>query len=256
MKLLQKLLIQIKHPVIALYNIYFFLEGYICKNILGLRKTWEFDNGLKVYKDQLIGFQILRYKKINLHEPEEEPMFCRQFEGYSGRGVFLDVGAAAGYYSFLTRKLCPKIPIHAFNPRDDFFKMMGENVLLNEMSDIHIHKLALSNATGTCGVSDGWGGKITSTGNIQKTTFDEFLKTLPKNEVVFLVKMDIQGEEYNALCGAEKSHKRIKHWFVETHSRELHEKCESILESFSCKVTFNQFEIESQPSGLLVASRQ
>lgn len=215
------------------------------------REVWEFDNGVKVYKDQLIELQIERYKNINLHEPEEEKIFCRILNGYRGDGVFVDIGAAAGYYCFLARKLNSDIEIHAFNPSRRFVEMMKKNMKLNNIYDIRIHREAISRAVGRCDIKDGWGGSITNGNSVNRTTIDNFYRKLGKN--IYLIKMDIQGEELNALKGVSESFSHIKNVIIGTHSGLIHKECLGILGSKGYDIPFESEKVGNQPDGIIVA---
>lgn len=249
--MLSRLLVQLKHPRLFFYNLYHLVKSELLK-VLGHRAIWKFANGIEFYQDQLIGFQILRYMKENYHEPEVEKFFTEIIKKYDD-GVFIDVGAAGGYYSFLAKKLQPKIEIHAFNPSPVFQKMMTDNMTLNKISDIHIHKIAISDQEGFCNIEPGWGGKITSQGNIPMTTITKFLNELNKD--CFLIKIDIQGHELAALEGAKEVLGRIKNIIMESHTPEIHSKCLGILKSHDFKIDFESFEVVGQPSGLIVAKK-
>lgn len=211
---------------------------------------WEFDNGVKFYQKYLIPSQIRRYKRINLHEPEEEKLFVKVIEAHQG-GMFVDVGAAGGYYSILARKLHPTIPIHAFNPRPEFIAMMREHMGLNGTPDITIHPEAISSSNGRCGIKPKWGGGIKADGNIRKRTIDDFLR----GRRAHLVKLDIQGEEDKALVGARKSFKHVKHWIIGTHGATKHAACVRILRNNGYRIAFKQTRVPNQPDGIVWAVR-
>ena len=124
-------------------------------------RCWTFDNGIKCYRKYFLDLHLEKYAVVNVHEPEEEAIFCAILEKYDGKGIFLDVGAAWGYYSFLARKLCPDIEIHAINPDDYFVGAMRDNMTLNDVHDVHIHPVAISDSVGKCRIVSGsYGDRI------------------------------------------------------------------------------------------------
>ena len=132
---------------------------------------------------------------------------------------------------------------------------MRENMLLNDNSNgIKVIPEAVSNNVGYCGLTRGWGGKITSTGTTKMTTINQFISD-EKILNVFLIKLDIQGEELNALKGAVGSFNKIENFILESHTAELHNKCENLLVLNGYKLSYSNFEVGDQPSGLIVASK-
>ena len=80
------------------------------------RAIHTFDNGVRVYEDQLLEEQRARYRKRNVHEAEEEEIFVDLIRRLPPDGCFVDVGAAIGYYLILARKLSPRLTIHGVEP--------------------------------------------------------------------------------------------------------------------------------------------
>mgnify|MGYP001054804054 CR=1 FL=1 len=221
---------------------------------------WRFDNGVRVYKRDFTTFQIDRFralkaKKLNFHEPEEERLFQRILKDYHGKGAFLDVGAHVGYYSLLARKLNPHIEIHAFNPDSKCIEMMKRTMRLNNIYDIHLHREAISDRVGKCDIAPGdAAARITEDGKIEKTTIDNFLRSMRSS--IYLIKMDIQGEESNALKGAQGSFPRIENILVGTHGEEMHNRCLHILTSNGYEIPFESASVENQPDGIIFATSQ
>ena len=71
------------------------------------RAIHTFDNGVRVYEDQLLDEQRARYERRNVHEAEEEEIFVDLIRRLPPDGCFVDVGAAIGYYLILAHKLLP-----------------------------------------------------------------------------------------------------------------------------------------------------
>ena len=90
------------------------MDKWICPDPLSClamaRAAHTFDNGIKVYDDHLLPLQRERYKKHNVHEADEEEHFINIIRSLPPDGVYLDIGAAVGYYAMLARRLSPPLP--------------------------------------------------------------------------------------------------------------------------------------------------
>ena len=76
------------------------------------RAIHTFENGVRVYEDQLLDEQRERYRKRNVHEAEEEEIFVELIRRLPADGCFVDVGAAIGYCLTPSRQLAPYLTIH------------------------------------------------------------------------------------------------------------------------------------------------
>src|SRR5207249_4175586 len=61
---------------------------------------------------------------------------------------FADIGANIGYYSVLAGKLNDKMNIYAFEPSEAPYYFLKENIKLNQLKNVHIYKIALTNFKG------------------------------------------------------------------------------------------------------------
>ncbi|MCA9308388.1 MAG: FkbM family methyltransferase [Patescibacteria group bacterium] len=238
---------QLKNPKLFIYNLFHLIKCFLFPNLV-----WEFDNGIRFYQKYLIGFQILRYKKINLHEPDVEAVFLDIFKSYKDKGCFIDVGAAGGYYSILIKNHLTKIVVHAFNPHPYFFKMFKDHLALNKVrGDVFQHKVAISDHIGNCDISGGWGGGIIDGDSVAMSTLDAF-STEANISDVFLLKIDIQGAELAALKGASELLKRTQFVICETHTSQLYKQCKDLLELSGHTVLQESAKVVSHEGGLLV----
>jgi FkbM family methyltransferase len=121
-------------------NLFHVMFLFFCTRTLSEAATvgdiWTFDNSVRVRTEHITESQIARYKangSANLHEPEEEILFKDLLLEAPQDGIFVDVGAAIGYYCFLAHKLMPKFQIHAINPLDEFQHKLEEDAKLNGM---------------------------------------------------------------------------------------------------------------------------
>lgn len=230
-----------------------------------------FDNGVKVYKRHLLDTQLERYAKFNLHEPEEEVLFIKVLQDIDPEyGVFLNIGAAIGYYVFLARRLHPKLEIHAFEPLQTHRSYMQENLELNEitMDGIKIHSEAISSREGSATfLQRGYGSSLKQEKHLRiqspsavlqsevgVTMLDTFQKSLGKS--IDLVQMDVQGFEIDVLAGSIQllKDKLVKTWIVGTHGNNIHAECRKILMSYGYKIIYDDMNTKHQPDGILMAS--
>jgi FkbM family methyltransferase len=98
--------------------------------------VYEFDNGVRILKSHLVAAQMFRYQRnpVKLHEPHEEEWFVSLIFGATKGSIFLDVGAAAGYYCLLALRLRPNMAVVAINPSVYFRNALVQNAALQATS--------------------------------------------------------------------------------------------------------------------------
>jgi FkbM family methyltransferase len=114
------------------------------------RQIHAFDNGVRVFDDQLVPGQRERYQIRNVHESEEEDIFVELIQALPANGCFIDIGSAIGYYVLLAKKLSPQLVIHAVEPLERHRMFFLENMTLNGLSptDFTIHKEGIYSVEG------------------------------------------------------------------------------------------------------------
>jgi len=128
--------------------------------------------------------------------------------------VVFDVGANIGYTALrLSQELEQSGIVYAFEPDPYNFKRLEENVNLNPQSSINIERYGLGNQEGRLKLAvvttDNLGGNrisIEADGDynwIDITTIDIFC-TKHQLSMVDLIKIDVEGFEFNVLKGAEQ----------------------------------------------------
>jgi len=132
--------------------------------------------------------------------------------------VFIDGGAHMGVYSILLADRFKEV--HAFEPQRRTYNQLCGNIFINEKNNIYTHNVALTNlananTTKTLSiVSDDGGGST-----LQKTTehvqATELVKTATIDSLhldsVGLIKLDVEGSEYEAIEGAQHTIKRCNY---------------------------------------------
>jgi FkbM family methyltransferase len=205
--------------------------------------------------------QVERYAAgLNLHEPVEEEWVVKLLQSLPpGRAVFVDVGAAVGYYCFLVAKHRPDAELHAYEPDPENHARIRENAALNGVTGIHIHGEAVGPQRGFAVlVGSGFTGFLAPPGTpggrpVAMTTIDDIAAGLG---TVQLLKMDIQGGEVMALMGAQRAlqNRLVINWVVGTHSAQIHAMCLDLFRKHGYRILFEALKIEHQPDGLIVAT--
>lgn len=132
--------------------------------------------------------------------------------------IVLDVGANIGYFTLLFSRLTgPNGKVIAFEPSDYAFDLLQKNTSINDIKNVELIKKAVSNTSGKISFNEGPEGfdvysstqEITHPSaqkvkflskNIEAITLDDFLSERGiKN--VDLIKIDVEGAEYNVLKG-------------------------------------------------------
>jgi len=254
------------------------------------RAIHTFDNGVRVFEDQLWEGQRARYEKRNVHEAEEEDIFIDLIRRLPPDGCYVDVGAAIGYYLILARKLAPGLTIHGVEPLARHRLLLSENLALNGLTDgdFIIHPEGLTSSEGSESFMDrGYSSRLAPVGEKSKVSLSarwkRFLESIglrrPKSETltiptitldtlvrrigrsIDLLQMDVQGLEVEVLRGATESMKTgaVKTFLIGTHGRAigltLHEECRELLQASGYTIEIDQPDTKEQPDGILVASK-
>jgi len=252
------------------------------------RLIHTFDNGVRVYEDQLLDEQRARYQKRNVHEAEEEEIFIDLIRRLPPTGCFVDVWAAIGYYLILAHKLSPRLAIHGVEPLERHRRFLNENLILNGLTrdDFVIHAEGLTSSAGSQTFMDrGYSSRLAPEGAKPGISLSARWKRLletvglrePRNEIITiptitldafvrrvgrpidLLQMDVQGLEMEVLKGGTESMKAgaVRTFLIGTHGRArgltLHEDCRDLLRTSGYTIDIDQPDTKEQPDGILVA---
>ena len=250
-----------------------------------------FENGVRVFEDQMLEEQRARYRKRNVHEADEEEIFVRLIRSLPPDGCFVDVGAAIGYYLILARKLSPGLTIHGVEPLARHRRFLADNMRLNELAedDFTIHCEGLTSADGEETFHDrGYSSRLDDAKGERKLHFSARWKRLLQGlglrkskdvtlrvstitldtlvrrigRPIDLLQMDVQGLEVEVLKGAEASLQAgtVKTFLIGTHGRArgltMHEDCRRLLTSHGYLIDVDNPAPSDQPDGILVATKQ
>lgn len=160
-------------------------------------------------------------EKIALADHERE--LLESFLAQVGPGeTVLDIGANIGLYSLpIALKTGPGGRVHAFEPVPLWFGRLEENLRLNGIGNVFVHKVGLSDRSGACGftmkndqgsgmgsIMHGFGGNLNAaeraTIEIRLERGDDYLSAqgIP---VPRAVKIDVEGAEIRVMRGLQET---------------------------------------------------
>ena len=157
-------------------------------------------------------------------------IFCESIydvRGFTpGRGQWVvDVGANYGDTAIWWAKTFGS-KVFAFEPLVDVYNELNENVKLNGV-DVITYNVALGNGKEIKGNSSGNMFSIGGSTKIKTIKLDDYLF-----ERLNLLKIDVEGFEYEVLQGAKKTISRYRpKIIIETHSKNLRKVCHEFLSS-------------------------
>lgn len=156
---------------------------------------------------------------------------------HEGKGdLFVDVGACYGRITLLVAGNYKRVLAIEPDPRN--VKTLSANVTYSHAKNITILPIAISDkdGIGMLYMNDdaGWSGVVTATDGV---TGDIPIKTctiasLLGNEKVDIIKVDVQGHEWQLLEGAVPVIGNIKSWLVELHNLKRKNELESWFTGF------------------------
>ncbi|MDW8002917.1 MAG: FkbM family methyltransferase [Deltaproteobacteria bacterium] len=171
---------------------------------------------------------------LGSYEYEKQRLFC-QF--VSEGDIVFDIGAHVGFYTLLASVLVgERGRVFAFEPLPENVKMLQTHLRINKVNNVTVLELAVTDRDG---VSFFELGESSSTGRLSERGHLKVqvssIDSLVQEAVVpapSLIKMDIEGAEFEALQGASGIlRERRPVIFLATHGRNTHEACCHFLKS-------------------------
>lgn len=160
----------------------------------------------------------------------------------NARALIVDIGAHIGLFSLYASALNQNVKILSYEPEEENFKNLKENLKQNHIQNVTAKNLAVAGKEGIAtlyisedshnhsldknakGIRPGANScSRHSTGNdncflgrkVQATTLDKILST---HAVCDLVKMDCEGAEFEIVSSAQpETLKKVKRFFIEYH---------------------------------------
>lgn len=140
------------------------------------------------------------------------------FVSHKNKGYFIDIGANIGTTSiYMKKKKCESLQYIAFEPLNENYKMLQNNIILNDCVDIRTEKLALSNKNapvcmiatpenfGASYISDGLNHNALSE-LVESVRLDDYLKqhNIEFSEISYIW-LDVEGHEVCVLEGMQET---------------------------------------------------
>jgi FkbM family methyltransferase len=164
---------------------------------------------LKLYTDSVLSETIYVGRFEN-----EEIDFVKRY--LTSGDVFLDIGANVGLFTIVgASKVGPKGRVYSFEPVKKTFGRLTENINLNNLNNTKAYNLGLSNEDGELEMTtsadgfDAWNsfGKPSAGSSfiLEKVPTFKLDSWIADEKIahVSLVKIDVEGWEYNVILGAK-----------------------------------------------------
>lgn len=141
--------------------------------------------------------------------------------------VVIDAGAHIGTFSLLCKLINPKTNIFAIEPHPDNLEILKQNLVINKANNIQIIPYALSDKKETTKLwfkTNKYDGATVQQGSTQNKSFVEVktitLKEIAMDKKIDILKMDIEGAEYEILKKeAPRLSQRVNKLVLEYHDK-------------------------------------
>ncbi|MGC1708711.1 MAG: FkbM family methyltransferase [Nitrosotalea sp.] len=173
-------------------------------------------NGITMYlnpKDKAVSYYLSR---DGMWEPFETELMKKFFNKTTN---FIDIGAHIGYYALICASVANQGSVLSFEPEEENYKILKENITLNNFENVIALDYAISNKNDTIDLY------LSNEGNTGDNRFfpNDFREITEKRKQIKVkcitldsyllqhkiepdvIKMDIQGSEFLALQGMEKT---------------------------------------------------
>lgn len=178
----------------------------------------------------LSGGKVLRVL-TGSYEPRQTDLFERWVT--EGATVF-DLGAHTGYYTLLAARFVgTRGRVVAFEPNPRNLRVLRSHVRMNRLANVEVVAGAAADAEGVGSFVRGSGsgtGHLGGSGGIEVPTTTVDAVARRTGLVPTVLKIDVEGSELAALCGAESTLRSAAPTiFLSVHGRQMHRGCSEFL---------------------------
>lgn len=211
---------RVKNSTIGLalnnYRLKLSYRSYTVKNLQ------QFDDFKKLLQDKVSidTFEMIRSKRLNnvvsnmYIKHHQDQYFCFNELGivYSNKEFFVDAGAFDGdtMESFIRNVGKNFKEIHSIEPDQTNYQKLTRKIQKLKIANIYAHNMGVWNHETELGFSDNASESsklnTSNSGKIKVNSIDNLFSDKP----VSFIKMDVEGAEYKALLGSEKTIKKNK----------------------------------------------
>jgi FkbM family methyltransferase len=147
----------------------------------------------------------------------------------------LDIGAHIGLTTLYFKRLFPNSTITAYEPHPESFRLLSRNVELNELKGVTLYALAVNTSSDPLILhaetdQDAWRSTLSfhaGAWNDSQPTAPITFPGVALSEVLFLpydvVKIDVEGFEFELVNSAKAKLRQGKHWLIEVHGSHLYD---------------------------------
>lgn len=145
--------------------------------------------------------------------------------------MVFDIGANVGYYTLLSSvKVGTGGKVFALEPSPRCLAFLKRHIELNSITNVEVFDLAVAGTSTSAKFEEGPSlsmGRISAAGDVEiRTASLDDLVLQGRIPLPHVIKMDIEGAEYDALQGARKVLTEGEPvLFLSTHGRAVHEAC-------------------------------
>lgn len=147
-----------------------------------------------------------------------------RFQTESNAPVIIDCGSNIGLSILYYKNIYPNSIIHAFEPDNKIFKILSNNIYKNNLSNIVLNNCAVWVNNGTLNFfhENSDGGHLVNhennEGKISKVECISIAEYISKFDIIDLLKIDIEGAEYEVIIDCKEHLHKVKYLFIEFHS--------------------------------------
>jgi len=227
-------------------------------------KNWHTFPGvyLKLTKNETVIFETKKGTKMKIRVNSTDLMALINVwavEEYSNEefkinnsNTIIDIGGHIGLFSLYIAEKYKSVKIFTFEPIEENYDLLKENIKINNFNNIYPKNIAVSNNNSniTIFLSDDQSGhgmykKTSKTRNIKSITLEEIFQ---ENKLIKcdLLKIDAEGVEFEILENINKNmFEKIENIILEYHifEKNSNERLENIIK----KLEMNSFEITKKP---------